>query len=127
MTNEGMVKKAVKKLLDRHEWFWWMTPANGFGKSGISDFCAIKHGVFIAIETKYGTNKPTPMQKAYLGSVMAQKGFAFVVSDRNIDALEKWLVAFDSSVQSVAENKQVSHEDGAGMLDAINALVEWTR
>ena len=57
---EKDVKAEVKKLLNAHDWFWWMPPANGFGKAGISDFNALKKGVFLAVETKFGSKKPTP-------------------------------------------------------------------
>ena len=31
---EGDIKADVKKVLDEFGWFWWMPPANSFGKSG---------------------------------------------------------------------------------------------
>jgi hypothetical protein len=120
--NEADVKKKVKKLLDNYKWFWWMPPANGFGKSGISDFNAIRGGVFLAIETKFGSNKPTAMQQAFLRSVQMENGFSFVVNEKNIEHLNVWLQAFDSAVKAQMEQKEVAHEDGAAMLNAIHAL-----
>lgn len=116
---ESDVKQKVKRLLDRHSWFWWMTPANGFGKSGISDFCAFKHGTFMAIETKLAPNKPTEQQKAFLRSVRMEKGFAFVVSDITLDSLDGWLAAFDRAVIAASHKQKPTDEDGAIMLDAI--------
>lgn len=131
MKNEKDVKKAVKALLDRHDWFWWMPPANGYGTTGVADFNCIKNGVFLAIETKFGTNKPTHRQKGYAQSVWAQKGIAFCVSDANIDWLEAWLKSFDNATAAVQTSgmhqrpeEAVDQEDGATMLNAVNALVE---
>lgn len=102
---EADVKAKVKRLLERHSWMWWMTPANGFGRSGIADFCALKRGIFMAIETKLGTNKPTEQQKAYLRSVRKEGGYAFVVSDVTLDAFEQWLSVFEYA--KTAEDRSV--------------------
>jgi Holliday junction resolvase len=87
---EAHVKDDIKALLTKHDWFFFMPPANAYGKSGISDIIAIKRGTFLAVEAKFGTNKPTAMQVGFLNSIRACDGFAMVVSDRNID----WLAAF---------------------------------
>lgn len=122
MKNEKDVKKEVKKLLDKHGWFWWMPPANGFGKVGVADFNAIRGGVFLAIETKFGSNKPTVHQVAFLSSVIAEDGFGFVVNEKRLDCLVKWMDAFDKSANAVAAGKQPDAEDGAAMLDAIREM-----
>lgn len=116
------VKAAVKKLLNEHNWFWWMPPANGFGRSGIADFNALRGGVFLAVETKFGTNKPTAMQVGFLDSVRSESGMAFVVSDRNIEHFATWLEAFDRAVTAQAEERDVDPADGAAMLDAMRAM-----
>lgn len=121
-TNEADVKRRVKKLLDQHKWFWFMPPANGFGRTGISDFLALRDGVFIAVETKYGKNKPTPMQVGFLESVQSESGMAFVVNEQNIGAFETWLVRFDNAVKAQAEQRDVDPADGAAMLDAMQAM-----
>lgn len=120
--NEKDVKAEVKKLLDKHGWFWWMPPANGYGKSGIADFNAIKNGVFLAVETKFGNNKPSPMQYGWLNSVQAESGFAFVVNEKTLDWLECWMGAFERSAAAVSAQQEVTPEDGALMLDAIRAM-----
>lgn len=121
-TNEADVKRRVKKLLDQHKWFWWMPPANGFGRTGISDFNALRGGVFIAVETKFGKNKPTPMQVGFLESIQSESGIAFIVNDQNIFAFELWLSHFDNAVKAQAEQRDVDPADGAAMLDAMRAL-----
>lgn len=121
---EADVKKQVKKLLDAHNYFWWMPPANGFGKVGVSDFNAIKNGVFFAIETKFGNNKATPHQKAFLDSVRAEKGYGIIVNERNIGFFEQFLEVFDRSVDNVMKGDKPSDEDGSVMINALRALTE---
>jgi hypothetical protein len=125
-TKEADVKSEVKKLLKKHGWFFWMPPMNGYGQSGVSDFNALRAGVFLAIETKFGTNKPSPMQKGYLQSITAEGGFGFVVSDRTIGQFAEWLSSFDAAAKAVETGGQPSPEDGARMLNAIAAMTEPT-
>ena len=89
--NEEGVKRAVKKLLVQYGWFFWMPPANAFGRSGISDFHALRKGKFLAIETKYGYNKPTALQQQFLRDVTIHDGHVLVVNENNLDALEDFL------------------------------------
>lgn len=131
MNNEKDVKKVVKKLLDRHDWFWWMPPANGYGSTGVADFNCVKNGVFLAIETKFGSNKPTVRQKAFAESIWGQKGIAFCVSDANTEWLDVWLKAFDNATAAVQTSGMhqrpelaVDQEDGATMLNAVQVLTE---
>lgn len=121
-TCEADVKAAVKKLLTKHNYFWWMPPANGFGRTGISDFNALRDGVFIAVETKFGKNKPTPMQIGFLESVQSESGLSFVVNEQNIGAFETWLAHFDNAVKAQAEERDVDPADGAAMLDAMQVM-----
>lgn len=121
---EADVKKQVKKLLDKHSWFWWMPPMNGFGQTGISDFNAMKSGVFMGCETKFGRNKPTAQQGAFLRSIIQESGIAFVVNETNIEWFEAWLGAFDRATLAQSNNQPVDPEDGATMLNAMKYLQE---
>ena len=121
---EADVKKEVKKLLTKHGWFWWCPPANGFGKAGTSDFHALRGGVFMAVETKFGSNRPTVLQRAFLQSIAAESAMAFVVDEVSVRDLRTWLAAFDCATAAVSKNEQVSAEDGAAMLDAVARLTE---
>lgn len=119
---EADVKKAVKKLLDKHDWFWWMPASNGYGRSGTSDILALRNGVFLAIETKFDKRKPTAMQIGFLNSIRQEDGFAFVVNEHRLDSLAAWLSAFDRSVEATANRKEVAPEDGAMMINAIREM-----
>lgn len=121
-TNESHVKQDVKELLDASQWFWFMPPANGFGAAGISDFIAVKRGTFMAIETKFGSNKPTAMQVGFLNSIRAADGFAFVVNEKNLEWLAAFLESFDISVECAAKKMDVPPEHGARMLNALAEL-----
>lgn len=91
ITNEAGVKREVKKLLDKHGWYYWMPPSNAYGRSGISDFHALKAGQFLAIETKFGSNTPTAQQAQFLENVALHDGWYLVVNEKNLDALAELL------------------------------------
>lgn len=82
--SEADVKTQVKKLLKEHGWFHWMPGANGFGMQGVSDFLALKNGVFLALETKFGKGTLTVLQRCFLRQVKDHGGLAFVVSETNL-------------------------------------------
>ena len=124
--SEKDVKRHVKKLLDKHEWFWWMPSANGFGTLGVADICAIhrKSGSFMAIETKFNKNKPSPHQKAFLETVNACYAMAFVVDENRIETLEQYFDMFAESIVAFSKKEQLTHEKGAAMLEAVRILTE---
>lgn len=89
--NEAGVKLAVKKLLTKYSWYFWMPPANAYGKAGISDFHALKDGKFLAIETKYGSNTPTALQLRFLSEVALHGGNSLIINESNLDYLVNFL------------------------------------
>ncbi len=116
------VKPRVRKLLDKHGWFWWGTPATMYSTAGIADILAVKSGMFLAIETKFGDNDPTPTQVAFLNSVRACDHFAFVVRETTLDALATFLRTLDESVAYATRNEVAPPEIGGPMLDAIKEM-----
>lgn len=121
------VKPAVKRLLDKHRWFWWMPPSNQFSKTGISDIHSFRNRVFMVIETKRGKSglaatQPTANQIAFLQSIRDQQGFAFLVYEDRIEHLAAFLGAFDRSIAAVQAGQKVADEDGAMMLNAIKEM-----
>lgn len=89
MKNESDVKKRVKELLDKMGVWWFMYVPVGYGKSGIPDFICCYDGHFLAIETKYGGNKPTALQNAQMDKITAAGGGAIVVDEHNVDDLDR--------------------------------------
>lgn len=119
---EKDVKKQVKDILNKAGWFWWMPQNMGMGVSGVSDFCALKSGVFMAIETKFGKNQVTPLQRGYLESIKAEQGFAFIVNEDGVEWLRVFVESFDRATVAQIKKRSVETEDGAAMLNAIRAL-----
>ena len=116
------VKPKIRKLLDKHGWFWWATPATIYSQSGIADICAVKQGMFMAVEAKFGRNDPTPTQVAYLNSIRAEAHFAFVVRETTIDAFAQFLEYLDKSIDYAARQEIAPPDIGGPMLDAIKRM-----
>ncbi len=123
---EKDVKHKGKALLDRYGWFYWMPPANQFGSSGISDLHAVHYNAFMVVEFKYGANKPTALQKAFLQTIHAAGHFAFVVNDETLVIFEAFLLAFQKAAIAVqkanGDINAVDPTDGAMMLNAVTDL-----
>lgn len=82
MKNEGDVKKAVRKVLDSvDQCYYFMPPANGYGRSGIPDFIGQVNGQFFGIETKFGKNEPTANQVREIGLVIQNGGQCWIVRE----------------------------------------------
>lgn len=123
---EKDVKQAVKAILDASGWFWWMPQNMGMGENGTADFCALHPGgVFLAVETKFGKNEPTPLQKGFLETITAYNSFAFVVNETNVLSLKAWTEAFERAVAAQQRKEDVSEEDGAIMLNAVAEMTKF--
>jgi Holliday junction resolvase len=85
MTPEAKVKKKVVDVLKKNGAYYFFPATGGYGRSGVPDIVCCYRGVFIAIECKAGTNKPTPLQQAEMGKIKQAQGFVLVVNEDNID------------------------------------------
>jgi Holliday junction resolvase len=85
MTPEAKVKKKVVDVLKKNGAYYFFPATGGYGRSGVPDIVSCYRGVFIAIECKAGTNKPTPLQQAEIGKIKQAQGFVLVVNEDNID------------------------------------------
>lgn len=81
MTPEARTKAAVKKELDKAGVYYFMPPANGYGRAGIPDIICCVHGYFLAIECKAGKGTTTALQERELVNIKAAGGMALVVYD----------------------------------------------
>lgn len=83
MKNEADVKKAVKKVLGKYgEDIWYfMPPANGYGRSGIPDFLGCYKGYTFAIETKFGGNMPTNNQVREMNNLKYNGAQVWLIND----------------------------------------------
>jgi hypothetical protein len=92
MKNEGDVKKRVKDVLKATPNCWWfMPPANGFGRSGIPDFVGHVNGHFFAVETKFGKGTTTANQEREIRTIEQTNGQVWIANEHNIDL---WTVTF---------------------------------
>jgi hypothetical protein len=121
-TKEAHVKDDVKALLRQARLVLVHGAGERLRQSRHQRLHRGAHGSFIAIETKFGSNKPTPMQIGFLNSIRANDGFAFVVNDKNLDWLEAFLESFEVSTQCVSKQMEVPPEHGARMLNALAEL-----
>jgi hypothetical protein len=114
---ESDVKKEIIKLFKKHEWFYWMPPANKFGRGGISDFHAIKGGAFLALEAKNEVSDvPSALQKSFLGDILTHGGMAIVVRATTLGNFAAWLRAFDAVSLADSQGRQPSEADGTQLL-----------
>ena len=91
MTPEAKVKAKIKKTLEELGCYYFMPPANGYGRAGIPDFVGCLKGQFIAIEAKAGKGKTTALQDREIAKIKASGGFALVVNEENLDSLKTTL------------------------------------
>lgn len=99
---ERDVKDRVKALLTSHGWAWFMPNARAFGKIGVSDIIALKHGRYMAVETKLKAEAASPAQERFLQDIREHGGIGFVVSFTNLEAFAAFLEFFDERVSPVA-------------------------
>ena len=90
-TPESKVKAQLRKKLDALGIYHFMPPANGFGRAGIPDVIGCYNGQFVAFECKAGKGKTTALQEREIGRIQAAKGWAFVISELNVDHVEELL------------------------------------
>ena len=90
--SEADVKAAVKQALTAYPGVWYFMPSmNGYGRAGVPDFIGCFQNRFIAVETKFGSNKPTPAQKMELKKIHEAFGVAMIINETNLDILEEVL------------------------------------
>ena len=102
MKNEGDVKKVVKKVLASTDRCWWfMPPANGYGRAGIPDFVGWVDGMPFAIETKFGKGVTTANQTREINEARHAGGEVWIVRETNVD---QWAIEFAAWVALNARN-----------------------
>lgn len=86
MKNEGDVKKIVKDVLKKTEkCYWFMPPANGFGRAGIPDFVGWVNGHAFAVETKFGKGECTPNQLREIQAAINAGAQVWIVRETSVD------------------------------------------
>ena len=96
MKNEADVKKIVKNVLkDANLCWWFMPPANGYGRSGIPDFVGCVNGYMFAVETKYGKGTTTANQEREIAALIRSGAKVWIVRETSVDV---WAIEFKAWV-----------------------------
>ena len=93
MTPEGLVKRALNKLLDGYGSALYrnMPVPCGYGESMLDYVCCYK-GVFFMLETKRRGKDMTDRQRICASSVIRAGGHVFRVhNEAHIEELKQWL------------------------------------
>lgn len=91
MKNEGDVKKAVKDTFKQvseqypGKLWWFMPPANGYGRSGIPDFVGCFNGQLFAVETKFASGKLTAHQLNETAALTQANARVWIVRETSVD------------------------------------------
>jgi hypothetical protein len=86
IAKEEDVKKLVKAVLKSTPDCWWfMPPANGFGRSGIPDFVGCVNGYMFAVETKFGKGTTTANQEREIAALTQSGAKVWIVRETNVD------------------------------------------
>ena len=97
-TPEKKVKDKVVKLLKQYGVYYFFPATHGFGRSGVPDVVCCVKGIFLAIECKAGTNKPTALQEKEIADIRKAGGIAFVINELNLTLLENYLRGLDEDM-----------------------------
>jgi len=89
MRNEKDVKEKVKSILTGIGAQYFMPVQTGYGQHGVSDFVVCYRGKYFAIETKYGANVPTRLQRVFGGRVTNAGGVFLIINEQNVGSLKR--------------------------------------
>jgi Holliday junction resolvase len=101
-TPEKAVKAKVKAVLESEGVYYFMPPANGFGRSGVPDIVACVNGLFFGIECKANGNKPTALQIREIEAIRRSNGVAVVVDETNWDMVRDMVRRLKATIISKA-------------------------
>lgn len=85
MTPEAKVKKKVVDVLKKNNAYYFFPATGGYGRSGVPDIVCCYRGIFIGIECKAGSNRPTALQESEMQKIREAQGFVLVVNETNIE------------------------------------------
>jgi len=99
-TPEGTVKRAIKKVLNKHGVYSHMPVQNGMGQRSLDYVCCFR-GLYIAIEAKAPGKKPTEQQFKTMAKIRNAGGYAFVVDGpEKVELLDRFLTKFSTSMEA---------------------------
>jgi Holliday junction resolvase len=92
---EKWVKQQVVKMLKDRGAYYFYPVASGYMSIGVPDIVACYKSMFIGIECKAGTNKPSVLQEKNLQHIQDNEGLAMVVNEDNLLAFQNFLDEMD--------------------------------
>jgi Holliday junction resolvase len=95
MTPEAKVKKRVVNVLKENGAYYFFPATGGYGRSGVPDVVCCYRGVFVGIECKAGSNKPTGLQELEMAKIRSAGGFTLVVNEDNINGVQELFDAIE--------------------------------
>lgn len=79
MSESKLQTKSIKLLQSAG---WYVIRIIAASKAGVSDLvCCDPQGLFVAIEIKFGNNKPSKLQWYNIEEIKKRKGLAYIVYD----------------------------------------------
>lgn len=94
MQNEKAVKDQIKKLFKvveadyPNKLYWFMPPANGFGRSGIPDFVGWFDGHPFVVEAKSGAGTTTAHQNMELAKALHAGAKTWIVRELSMEQFQ---------------------------------------
>lgn len=91
MRKEADVKRKIRECCKRFGIYFVTPMGTGYGRSGVPDILICAAGQFIAVECKFGGNKPTALQAKELQDIARSGGETWVVDETNVQEFCNWL------------------------------------
>jgi hypothetical protein len=98
MTPEAKVKKKVVDVIKKNGAYYFFPATGGYGRSGVPDVVCCYRGMFVAIECKAGSNKPTALQEAEMYKIGQAQGFVLIVNEDNVPDVQKVFDTIDKGL-----------------------------
>ena len=88
MAEEKNFENKVKKYLSSINAYYFKVWGGGFQQSGIPDVICCKNGIFIGIELKSSTGKPTELQKHNIKQINKSGGIGIILFPEGLEHLK---------------------------------------
>jgi len=111
-TPEKRVKEKVVRVLKEEGVYYFFPATHGYGRSGVPDIIICVNGLFLAVECKAGTNKPTSLQISEIEAIRRNNGVAVVVNEENWDMVRELIRKLKGT--SIIGGEHVSTSDKLG-------------